>query len=280
MIAQCRAKCWIVQLKEENSDYHSPTSQRGLRGNIIIYPQKVSGIAKLLPPTLDELASAVCVIFVGANPPSQEWLRTKAKPLAIRPHKVRAALAWLKAHNPLYEDVEINFSVLDSLPDEHFLPVHVEHVMPSSTLDALTSGYAPLSDPSSASTEDNGVGQSTPLTDKSPPVTFDKVVITDVDASATSNQLRAAALRHVQNNGSFVQIPHAAQPANEFVNPVLFPLIYPTLFPYGIGGFEHSHRSVRVSFQRQLLLTVSGLYVNVLAREIVQVAIPKRRDSS
>ncbi|KAJ3766707.1 hypothetical protein FB446DRAFT_767332 [Lentinula raphanica] len=204
MIAQCHAKCWIIQLKEENSDYHSPTSQRGLRGNIIIYSQKVSGIAKLLPPSLDEIAAAICVIF--------EWLRTKAKLLAIRLHK----------------DVVINVSLLDSLPDEHFLSVHVEHVMASSTLNALTSGYSPMSVPSGSPTDDH------------------------VDGSATSNQLRAAALRHVQNNGAFVQIPHAVQPVNEFVNPELFPLIYPTLFPYGIGGFEHHSRSVRVSFQCQV----------------------------
>ena len=42
MIAQCRAKCWIVQLKEENSTVVMPETQWGLHGHIIIYPQHPS----------------------------------------------------------------------------------------------------------------------------------------------------------------------------------------------------------------------------------------------
>ncbi|KAJ3724891.1 hypothetical protein C8R42DRAFT_764834, partial [Lentinula raphanica] len=122
MIAQCRAKCWIVQLKEENSSVHSSTSQRGLRGNIIIYPQKITGICKVLPPSLEDLAALMCVVFVGSQPPSQDWLQSNAKPLLVRVHRVRAALQWLKAHNPLYKDIIINTAVLDSLPQEGILP--------------------------------------------------------------------------------------------------------------------------------------------------------------
>lgn len=36
MIAHCRAKCWIVQLKEENKSVDTPDSQRGVKGHIII----------------------------------------------------------------------------------------------------------------------------------------------------------------------------------------------------------------------------------------------------
>ncbi|KAJ3772891.1 hypothetical protein FB446DRAFT_764700 [Lentinula raphanica] len=244
MIAQCRSKCCIVQLKEENSASPSPTSQRGVRGNIIIYPQKVSGVSTLLPPTLDELAAVICVVFVGAHPPTQEWLRTKAKPLLIRAQRVRAALQWLKLHNPLYKDININDRLLDSLPDEHVLPVHVEHVIPNSAMDSLTSGYVPNTP--SASDAHHTVNEFKSA------ISFDKVIVTDVDSSASSSQLRAAALRHVQNHGAFVQIPHGLQPSNEFLNPVLFPLLYPCLFPYGIGGFENSRRSQRVSFQRHV----------------------------
>ena len=30
---------------------------------------------------------------------------------------------------------------------------------------------------------------------------------------------------------------------NEFCNPDLFPMMYPTLFPYGLGGFENTNDS-------------------------------------
>jgi hypothetical protein len=101
MIARCRAKCWIIQLKEED-DYSTPITQRGVRGHVIVYPQKPSVIAKVLPPSIEEVIAPICVLFVGSTRPSSEWLQKKAKPLTVRKEKVLKALAWLQAHNPLY----------------------------------------------------------------------------------------------------------------------------------------------------------------------------------
>jgi hypothetical protein len=36
----------------------------------------------------------------------------------VRKEKVMAALDWLKLHNPLFKDVEINRHVFDGQPDE------------------------------------------------------------------------------------------------------------------------------------------------------------------
>ena len=127
MIAKCRAKCWIVQLKEDSGS--SPNAQHGIKGHVIIYPQRPSPISCLLPPPINEVSTPICVIFVGSSPPTDEWLQKKAKPLAVRREKVRNALIWLKAHNPLYKDITINHCVLDSLPENYLLPVHVEHVL-------------------------------------------------------------------------------------------------------------------------------------------------------
>lgn len=33
MIARCRAKCWVVQLKEEKQSVVTPDSQRGMKGH-------------------------------------------------------------------------------------------------------------------------------------------------------------------------------------------------------------------------------------------------------
>ncbi|KAG1792597.1 uncharacterized protein HD556DRAFT_1215361, partial [Suillus plorans] len=66
-----------------------------------------------------------------------------------------------------------------------------------------------------------------------------------------SNELRAAALRHVkQHGGGYVEIPHGPAPVNEYSNPDLFPMIYPTLFPYGLGGFEQSVRMSKIGMSR------------------------------
>ena len=252
MIAKCRAKCWVIQLKEENSGILVPNSQRGIKGHIIIYPQKPSAIASILPPPLEEVSTPICVIFVGSSPPSKEWLQKKAKPLAVRREKVRNALMWLKNHNPHYKDVIINDSVLNSLPLEHILPVHVEHVLPNDDRDALTARYDGT-EQNNTSVEENTSSHEVRNSELNTDIPFQNVVITDVDGNAPSNELRAAALRHIKKKGGgYIEIPHDPTPVNEFFNPELFPMIYPTLFPYGIGGFENVQRSVRVSMKRHV----------------------------
>ncbi|KAF8064258.1 hypothetical protein FPV67DRAFT_1401039, partial [Lyophyllum atratum] len=256
MIARCRAKCWIVQLKEMNEDVILPSTQRGVKGHIIIYPQRPSTIAKSLPPSIDEICTPICVIFVGSSPPSREWLQQKAKPLSVRREKVREALLWLKKHNQLYKDIEIDHVMLDTLPREHILPVHIEHVLPSDTRDALTSHYdpnAPLRDFAAVAPTTSNQPSSTTTTDMPKEIPFENVVITDVDANAPSNELRAGAIRHVKKKGgAYIEISHDPKPVNEFCNPELFPMIYPTLFPYGIGGFENFRREATISFKRQV----------------------------
>ncbi|KAJ3878160.1 hypothetical protein F5879DRAFT_1074400, partial [Lentinula edodes] len=240
MISRCRAKSWIIQLKEENG-FATSTNQRALKGNIIIFPQKATPLANLLPPSLEELSNPICVIFVGSSHPSDEWLRNQAKPLTIRPDKVRAALMWLKLHNKWYKDIVINEDLLGSLPEVSSLPVHIEHVRPDDVNESLTDGY------------DHSVKTSVDQQEKEYiEPTFESVVIADVDGNATVNELRAAAMRHIKKGGSYVEIPHGASPVNEFFNPSLFPMIYPTLFPYGIGGFEDHRREYPVSMKRHV----------------------------
>ncbi|KAF8225646.1 hypothetical protein L208DRAFT_1504789 [Tricholoma matsutake] len=83
MIALCQAKSWIIQLSEQDSKLTFPQNQRGLHGNIITYPQRPQHVAMVLPPSAEEIMAHVCVIFIGSSPPSAEWLRKKAKPLAV-----------------------------------------------------------------------------------------------------------------------------------------------------------------------------------------------------
>ncbi|KAJ7754880.1 hypothetical protein B0H16DRAFT_1662829 [Mycena metata] len=247
MIALCRAKCWIIQLREEDSASSVPFAQRGVRGHIIVYPQRPSAIAKTLPPSLSDVTTPICVVFVGSQPPTAEWLQKKATPLIVRKERVLGALNWLKIHNHLYRDVLIDKKELDSLPDETILPFHVQHVVPNAGIDVTTSDYIP--------------GSARPdvphLVDiLQPPVSnvpFQSVVVTDVDGNAPSSELKSAALRHLKKPGSnYVEIPHDPNPANEFNNPHLFPMMYPTLFPYGLGGFEDKYRRTKLGFKRHI----------------------------
>jgi len=79
--------------------------QRGMKGHIIIYPQRPLQIARLLPPNMSDILTPICVLFVGSSPPSQDWLRDKAKSLTVRREKVQGALMWLQIEMDLFHVV-------------------------------------------------------------------------------------------------------------------------------------------------------------------------------
>ena len=44
-------------------------------------------------------------------------------------------------------------------------------------------------------------------------------------------------------------VHHSSQAVSEYNNPDLIPGMFPTLFPFGTGGFKHPLRQLKVSFQ-------------------------------
>ena len=52
-------------------------------------------------------------------------------------------------------------------------------------------------------------------------------------------------------------IPRGSAPSNEYNNPTLLLGLYPTLFPYGTGGFEDSSRLIKISFKKQIQYLLS-----------------------
>ncbi|EJD40482.1 hypothetical protein AURDEDRAFT_70022, partial [Auricularia subglabra TFB-10046 SS5] len=223
----------IIELKQKKDDDNIENvrtihTQRGMKGHIIIYPQHPENIASCLPPSIENVMTSIAVIFVGSTPPTAEWLRTKAKPLTVRADRIRRALVWLKANNPLYRDIGIDDGVLSELEANPVLPFDIQHVNEDAASDLLTSRYdhasAPLSVPDSE-------------------IDFETVVIADVEGRIPSNDLRRAAFKHIMSGGGYLKLFHDPEPANSFNNPDLFPMAYPTLFPYGIGGFEHKRKT-------------------------------------
>jgi hypothetical protein len=128
MVARARSKSWIVKLQEQGTELTSPMAQRGLKGHTIIYPQQPDRLAEVLPPSVEETLTYICVIFVGSSKLTPEWLRDKARPSAVRREKVRAALEWLKCNNPLYKDVEISVNNLAALPIDDVLSYNIEQI--------------------------------------------------------------------------------------------------------------------------------------------------------
>lgn len=257
MIALCRAKATIFQLRPSghdaartsgDSDVHLPNLQRGMKGHVIIHPQHTEHVVDSLPPPIADIVKPVCIIFVGSSPPSREWLLSKAKPLTVSRERVLRALKWLILHNPLYKDIRVDHHVLAAIPPDGLLPFIISTVPPTSAQDALTSRHDMTPGLAQLDRDVDAIA----ATDTAPTV-FPSVVITDVDGSAPSNELRAAAFRHVkERGGAFIGLPHDRAPAYEFFHPSLFPKTFPTLFPYGTGGFEDKSRSKTVTIRHQV----------------------------
>ncbi|KLO12576.1 hypothetical protein SCHPADRAFT_915601 [Schizopora paradoxa] len=220
MIARRRAKCWIIHLK---GDKESDEDNKGFRGHVIVYPQRPEELRRVFPPPIEDVITPMCVVFIGSSPPTREWLRTKAYPLIIRREKVRNALEWLKIHNPLYSDIEIDYETLHALPDRDVAPVEVTVEENSEAIDSIGSKYDSYT---------NG-GEDEETVD-----VFRSAIVSDLEGKDLSrNMMSIAALRHLKRGGGFVQIPHGRTPSDEY-DPDLFPLMYPSLFPYGCGGFD------------------------------------------
>ncbi len=242
MIARCRAKACIIQMRGDDG-ITLPNTQRGIQGHVVIYPQKPDNLLNVLPPSFADVCTPICVVFIGSQRPTQEWLRRNARPLIVRRERVRAALLWLKTHNSLYNEIIIDENSLAHFPENDALSVHIEVVPTPESAEILTSTYDSVHDPS------NDIASNVNSTE---PV-FDSVVVTGLSTDASSNAMRTAAMLHMKSKGGgFVQIPHGDKPVNEFYNPELLPLTYPTLFPYGQGGFEDLQRTTPLSFKRQV----------------------------
>jgi len=83
LIARCRAKCCIVKLQDNRGNVALPSSQRGIKGNIVVYPQRIGELTNVLPAPVDEVVHPICVMFVGPTLPSRSWLKDKAYPLIV-----------------------------------------------------------------------------------------------------------------------------------------------------------------------------------------------------
>ncbi|THU89846.1 hypothetical protein K435DRAFT_677039, partial [Dendrothele bispora CBS 962.96] len=68
----------------------------------------------------------------------------------------------------------------------------------------------------------------------------------------SGRSLKASALRNlVSQHGPDLILQTGNQPISEYFNTSLFPGMYPTLFPYGICGFEDDRRDPKLSLELQ-----------------------------
>ena len=203
-----------------------------LKGNVILFTKPMQKVYAVLPPPKDELQEVLAVVFFGPTQPTVDDY--KRLPLLIRHKKVINALSWLKLNHSGYQDLSISLENLSQYREDQ-PPVVVEWRWSANG----TVRPEGLSKHSQETREEEGVVEG-----KCPFIVHG--LTSDRISGKTTEQLKSLALNHMQNNGFALGIGHAAEPESIFNNPDLYPLAFPWLFPYGLGGIKND-RQVRVS---------------------------------
>lgn len=172
----------------------------------------------------------------------------------MRKRKVHAFLLWLKSHNFLYRRIPISQDNVDLYRENDILPGLLDTVIVDESSDPVsvhaeeTAGFDPH--PSSAVVHEDGDDPSTPK------LCVERMAIHNAEGDATpSRTMTAAALRNLlprpADTETDLTVYRGTRAISEYNNHNLFPGMFPTLFPYGLGGFEDPLRPVPVAFQCQ-----------------------------
>ena len=90
----------------------SVTYQKHIKGHILVFPNNVQELAtNVLPHPLLKVMDEIHVSWQGREKPAPSDLSAL---LSVRRRVVERALVWLKRHNPLYANIDIDTAEMDS----------------------------------------------------------------------------------------------------------------------------------------------------------------------
>jgi hypothetical protein len=187
--------------------------------NAITFKHPVEKIYTILPPPVEDLDDVLAFIYTGPTKPTPEDF--KRTPLLVRRRKVAAALEWLKLNHPDYYDLEISYKNLEDYPED-VPPVVIDYRRKESNKDIEATSVHDME-------QEQGTREGM--------CSLTVHGLTGEEyANATTKTLKAIALKHLDNMGKIIAMGHAKNPESTWRNPKLYPMIFPWLFPYGLGG--------------------------------------------
>ncbi|KAF5343799.1 hypothetical protein D9758_016212 [Tetrapyrgos nigripes] len=227
---------------------------RVLHGNACAFELNTVSTANVLPWTPNDLNNMISVVFVGPKKLTLQELR-QIKQLMVRKSVIWTLLNFLFLHNRLYHKLPPPCAaILNMYPDNDILPGLQDCIIYDHSSDAQTI-----------------FNQESSCFSEHPNATF-------LDPDADQNQLEAysehreailehlgvhdprctkiparsmvsSALRNVNTNRDQsvpdLAIHHSYSFVSEYNNPDLISGMFPTLFPFGTGGFENRDRKPR-----------------------------------
>ena len=106
--------CYGFITKHSVADGHRQSVQypKHIKGHITVFPNNVQELAtRVLPHPLLKVMDEIHVSWQGREKPAPSDLSAL---LSVRRFVVERALIWLKQHNPLYADIDIDIAEMDS----------------------------------------------------------------------------------------------------------------------------------------------------------------------
>lgn len=202
-------------------------NQHKLVGNIISFPQLLDDFATILPNY--DVLKTLKVIFIGPTIPHNLNL---SKLFSIDTNKIIKALKWLKENNHLYANVKIDKASK--------IPLNSDNV-PYYVLDNII--HVKTDDEYENDDEDT----------KSNDILFERFGLVNNSLNEFINDKeKLDKLQSILKNEKNILIyPHEKEPISEFNNPNLLPMLYPTIFPYGYGGFDDKIRKISLTKREQ-----------------------------
>jgi hypothetical protein len=213
-----------------------------MKANAIMFENPTPKIYQALPPSLKELDDVLAFIFTGPCKPTPEDM--ERTPLLVCRCKVSHALEWLKLNHVDYYDLEISYDNLNEYP-ENGSPVVVAYRHAETNKDP---------EATSAFDQDNEDG----VEDGPCPFVVNGITGEQLEIN-NPKALIARATKHLMEcNGGVLAISHDKTPQSIYHNPQLYPMMFPHLFPYGLGGIgstdSHIVKISEMMHKRRLLM--------------------------
>ncbi|KAJ6531425.1 hypothetical protein DFH09DRAFT_1044626 [Mycena vulgaris] len=223
-------KCWA---KLNSGSGSRILRQRSASGNVCIHPHEISTIAMVLPRPMSTLYDEIIVIFVSDDHEATADM-FKRTPFLVRRGRILRALQWLKAHNPLYSDITIDLVAFAEYPDDDdgCVPFPVQCQVTNDTIRGQNATYT-----------GHGIDTTEAIfavhSDITSQIPLSLSGTFDVDNTEIAlNTRKIEALWLLKAGGSFVKSSTTAETLSTRQNPNVYGMLWPTLFPYGVGIFE------------------------------------------
>lgn len=193
-----------------------------MKANAIMFENPTPKIYSRLPPSLDDLDDVLAFIWTGPIKPTPEDM--ERTPMLVRRKKVTEALEWLQLNHLDYYDLDIAYDILEKYP-ERGPPVVMAYRHAESN-----------KDPQAVSAFDNELEEGTE--EGKCPFVVNGVTREELNLMMP-DEMKVRAMKHLkEEHGGVLAIGHNDKPLSMFHNPRLYPMMFPWLFPYGLGGVD------------------------------------------